>query len=128
MLHEVHCKKCGRDFWADLLDTNLNEVVPITILDKLHCPGNHVELSSPSAYLEFTWRKKEGHSPTEEEWLDSMTKHHGRLYANDEVQQVFSFKSFSYGMAFATEKATGKDVTLDFASTPSGKTRYYWVV
>jgi hypothetical protein len=127
MLHELHCKKCGTVFWADLLKIDLNETDPITVLDRLHCPGNHVELSSPSEYLEFTGKSKDGNAPTEEDWLIHMEKQHGKLYPNDGVQKHFSFKGFAAGMAFAIEKATGREVTLDFTSTPSGKTRYYWV-
>jgi len=128
MLHEVHCNKCGTVYWADLLQTNLSQVDPITVLHQLRCPGNHVELCSPSEYLEFTGNTKEGNAPSDEEWFKATTEHRGRLYANDEVQKVFSITGFSYGMAFATEKATGKKVTLDFTSNPSGNTRYYWVV
>jgi uncharacterized Zn-finger protein len=128
MLHEVHCKKCGEVYWADLLDINLTETDPITVLDRLRCPGNHVELCSPSVYLEFTGKTKDGHAPSDEEWLKTMTEHHGRLYSNSEVGDAFSITGFSFGMAFGTEKATGNKVSLDFTSSPSGRTRYYWVI
>jgi hypothetical protein len=128
MLHEVHCLKCGTVYWADLLDIDLSKTDPITVLDRLRCPGNHVELISPSTYLEFTGKTKGGNAPTDEEWLQYMAERHGRLYSNDEVQGVFSITGFSYGMAFGTERATGNKVTLDFTSSPSGRTRYYWVV
>jgi hypothetical protein len=126
MLYQVNCSKCGETFWVDVGDMDPYEDENGT-LDRIPCPGHHVELMSGHNYLSFTGEKKEGKALTDTAWLEATTASHGRLYNTKEVSEHFEITGFSYGAAFGYEKATKNKVVLDFDHSPEKHERYYWV-
>jgi len=88
------------------------------------CPGHHVELDSPLNYW-ILGDIIEGSIQSESDWLDSMKKNGRILYSNDDVRELFTCNGFSYGIFCGKEKSTGKDIMLDFSTSPDGNRYYY---
>jgi len=121
------CKKCGINSKIDIgTMTKEQAIEALSKWEFFECPGHHVEGCSPLNFWEIDWSSiEEKEAETIEAWKERMTKSHGQLYDHDQVSESFTITGFAMGNAYGTEKATGKDIWLDFAKGPDNR-RYYW--
>jgi len=124
-LIDATCKVCGSSFKLDAGEKSLDEVIKVLrARESFECPGHHFEIGSPMDF--WTLGKiHEGHAPTEEDWHADMIKRHGTLYNTDELSEMFEVTGFLSGMCMAKVRETGKEVVLNYSSSPKG-VRYYY--
>lgn len=126
-LIKFHCKKCGGDFKLNVGNASKEEVEKtLNKWDSFECPGHHVELTTPLKFWEIDWSSlEESETMPQEEWLANLKSTYEIVVNTKELSELYEVQGFYMGVCLAKNKATGKEVTFDFATSPSGD-RYYF--
>ena len=124
MLLSGVCKKCGGNVALDVGSTTDKEEIKKRLLamSAFHCPGHHVEITSPyPAYWDIDdWKFEEGAAPSEEEFISDLRKEHIEVIDTAEMAERNIIIGFAYGFPMTND---GNSWT--FAHSPKGKRWYY---